>query len=218
MKLIGIVLHSILVLGLYRCLRINEIAKLQMKTVSIGRKSATKCLCCAIKKSTIERVYEKSDWDNVTPLPNSLFLDHFIAFYSWISARGSDERALYPEVVQTQAGERFVFECALSNSEFASFIRDCLSTVGIGKADLRAYGGHLIKRGCVQPHRMFGYMDELIMRKLGMIGPNAFSSYFAVYNSDAPRAPPRFHSVSHIIEHARSISRNTKLVDRSASL
>lgn len=209
MKLMDIALHSIFVLGLYLGLRFDEITKLQMKNVSIGRQSATLSLCCAIKNSTIERVYEISDWDGNTPLSHSLFLDPFIALYSWISARGNDDGALFPDVVQTQAGERLVFERALSSNKFVSFMRDRLSSIGIGKADVHAYTGHSIKRGCVQLHRMLGYMDEFIMRKLGMVGPNAYSNYCAAYNNDAPRELPRFHSVSHMIEHARSISRNT---------
>lgn len=209
--------HLIFVLGLYLGLRFDEITKLQMKNVSIGRQSATLTLCCAIKNSTVERVYELSDWDGNTPLLHSASMDPFIALLYWIAGRGNDDGPLFPDIVKTLGGERFVYKRPLSSNKFVTFMRDRLCSIGVGKADASSYTGHSLKRGCVQLHRILGYMDEFIMRKLGMVGPNAYFNYCAAHNNDAPKELPRFNSVAHLIEHAKIIARNTKRVTDAES-
>eukprot|EP00178_Gracilaria_changii_P020163 TRINITY_DN585_c0_g2_i2.p1 TRINITY_DN585_c0_g2~~TRINITY_DN585_c0_g2_i2.p1 ORF type:complete len:424 (-),score=38.19 TRINITY_DN585_c0_g2_i2:1118-2389(-) len=213
MEIMDIVFHSVCVLGLNLGLRYDEVSKLRMENVSIGRQSATLTSKTAIKNSTVERVYELAEWDGNTALHFSLYMDPFVALLSWVVARGNDNGFLFPDVVGTMTGTSLVFGKPLSCKKFTSFMRSRLLLIGIGSEDVVAFSGNSLKRGSVQPRRSLGHMDEFIMRKLGMVGANAYANYCAAYNSYAPRELPRFHSWEHMVKHAEAIAGEARWIE-----
>ncbi|PXF39657.1 hypothetical protein BWQ96_09131 [Gracilariopsis chorda] len=217
LDVMDIIFHSVCVIALNLGLSFDEISKLKMEHVSVARQAATLTMKTAIKNSTVERVYEIAEWDGNTPLYFYIYMDPFLALHSWVIARGNDDGFIFPEITTTRAGTTLNFERPLSCHKFVTFMRSRLVTIGIGSADANAYTGHSLKRGSVQLHRSLGYMDEFIMRKMGMVGPNAYANYCAAYNDYAPRELPHFNSWEHMVQHAEAIAGEARWIhDASA--
>lgn len=208
-EVMDIIFYFICVLGLNRGLRFDEISKLRLENVSIGRQSAKITLQTAMSSSTVERVYEIAEWYGNTALPFFVYMDPFMALFSWIVARGYDDGFLFPDVIFTSAGTSLKYEKPMSCHRFVCFMRSRLELIGIGCDDVGAYTGYSLKRGSVQLHRSLGYMDEFIMRKIGMVGPNAYANYCATYNDYSPGELPRFNSWKHMVHHAEAIAGDT---------
>lgn len=207
-----VLLHAILVVGLNLGLRYDEITKIRVENVSIYSGGCTMTMNQSIKNSTVQRTYRLSDWEGNTPLRFSMFMDPFIAMYSWLTIRGSNSGPLFCDVKDTDAGYSIDTSKAWCAKKFTEHLRRRLSAIGIGDGDVKMYSGHSIKRGSVQLYRSLGLRDEAIMEIIQMSGQHAYANYCAAYNDCAPQALPRFSSIKDYILHATKVTEESDLV------
>ena len=207
-----ILLHSIFVLGINLGLRYDEVSNLEMKFVSISSDSVTLRTSTGVKNQTSQRTYKIEEWPGNSSLQGSVFMDPVVALLSWLTVRGAADGFLFCDVKKTSSGVCKIDPTkSLSSDRFNSIMRSRLLLLGVGPGDTLMYSGHSLKRGAVQLYRSLGLKDEYIMKKVQMVGANAYLRYCEAFNDCAPDDLPRFSGVEGYIQHAARIHQERQM-------
>jgi len=207
-----VLLHAIFVVGLNLGLRFDEVSNLELKYVSVTSNSITLRTSTGVKNQTSQRSYLLEDWPGDTKLRGSIFMDPKVALLSWLTIRGGSDGFVFCDVrMSTQGICKLDPSKPLSSDRFSKLMRSRLTSIGIGKGDVSMYSGHSIKRGAVQLYRSLGLKDEYIMKKVQMVGANAYLRYCEAFNDCAPEELPRFSGVEGYIAHAARIHKERQI-------
>ena len=207
-----ILLHAIFVVGLNLGLRFDEVSDLEMKFLSVTSNCITMRTSTGVKNQTSQRSYTIEDWPGDTQLKDSIFMDPKVALLSWLTVRGASNGYIFCDVRISKKGICKIDPSKpLSSDRFRKLMRGRLTSIGIGEGDIKMYSGHSIKRGAVQLYRSLGLKDEYIMKKVQMVGANAYLRYCEAFNDCAPEELPRFSGVQDYISHASRIHKERQM-------
>ena len=207
-----ILLHAIFVVGLNLGLRFDEVSDLEMKFLSVTSNDITMRTSTGVKNQTSQRSYTIEDWPGDTQLKGSILMDPKVALLSWLTVRGARDGYIFCDVRLSKTGICKINPAKpLSSNRFSKLMRLRLTSIGIGERDVRMYSGHSIKRGAVQLYRSLGLKDEYIMKKVQMVGANAYLRYCEAFNDCAPEELPRFSGVQDYISHASRIHKERQM-------
>lgn len=202
-----VLLHSILLVGINLGLRYDEVMKLRVEHLSTNSDGVTFTLNESIKNSPTQLIYHIAEWEGNRVIRQSIFLDPFIALYSWLEIRGGDDGPIFSDIKLNMTGMTINTSVPWSVSNFTSFLRKRLFQIGVGSSDVDMYTGHSIKRGNVQLYRSLGYRDDYIMQKIQMTGFKAYANYCEAYNDCNPASMPNFNTITAFLEHAEIVQR-----------
>jgi hypothetical protein len=190
-------LHAIWVVGLHCGLRFDELAKLQMSGISLGRQI---CMTLPLKTKNSDdfKIYQFMPWPHAT-LEASRGMDPNLALSSWIVHRGMAPGYVYCEISPTAR-----VDCTRpwNHKTFVSYMRSRLLMIGQGSEVANRFSGHSIKRGSVQLYRKIGMHDVWIMNRINMTGEGAYTRYTEMFNDAAPLPVPNFSNVHAAVEWA----------------
>jgi hypothetical protein len=189
-------LHAIWVVGLHCGLRFDELVKLEMKGISLGRQC---CMTLAVKTKNSDKfkIYQFAAWPNAT-LEASHAMDPNLALISWLKHRGLGPGFVFCDVHQGRVGHSKKWD----HKTFTEYMRDRLRKIGQGSDVAARFSGHSIKRGAVQLYRKIGMSDMWIMQRINMIGEGAYTRYTEMFNDAAPVSVPNFSNVAAAVKWA----------------
>ena len=151
-----------------------------------------------------------SVWPGDAELRSSVFMDPKVALLSWFTVRGATEGYVFCDARRSKSGICIIYPSKpLISDRFTKIMRQRISCIVIGSA---GYSGHSIKRGSVQLYRSLGLKDEYIMKKVQMVGTNAYLRYCEAFNDCAPEELPRFAGVEGFIQHAAHVHKEQQMI------
>jgi hypothetical protein len=189
-------LHAIWVIGMHCGLRFDELVKLEMKGISMGRRC---CMTLAVKTKNSDKfkTYRFTAWPNVV-LEASHAMDPNLALISWLKHRGLGPGFVFCDVHQG----RVLHSKKWDHKTFTEYMRDRLRKIGQGSDVAARFSGHSIKRGSVQLYRKIGMSDLWIMQRINMIGEGAYTRYTEMFNDAVPESVPNFSNVAAAVKWA----------------
>jgi hypothetical protein len=191
-------LHALWVVGLHCGLRFDELAKLQMSGIALGRQI---CMTLPVrtKNSSEFKIYQFIDWPNAR-LQSSHAMDPNLALNTWLQHRGLGPGFVFCDVFHTG---RVNCIRPWDHKSFFQYMRGRLRNIGLGSDIAARFSGHSIKRGSVQLYRKIGMTDVWIMQRINMVGEGAYTRYTEMYNDAVPVPVPTFASVAAAVEWAK---------------
>lgn len=139
-------------------------------------------------------------------------MDPKVALLSWLTVRGAYQGFVFCDVRLSKNGVCKIDPSKpLSSDMFRILFRERLSSMGIGAGNLQMYTGNSIKRGSVQFYKSLSLKDECIMKKVQMIGSNAYLRYCEAFNDCAPQELPRFSCVEGYVAHAARLHKERQM-------
>ena len=181
-----ILLHAVFVVGSNFGLRFDEVSDLEMKFLSVTSNNIDMRTSARVKNQTSQRSYIIEDWPGDIQLKGSILMDPKVAVLSRLTIRGARDGHIFCDARLSKTGICKINPVKpLSSNRFSKLMRLLLTSISIGKGDVRRYSGHSIKRGAVQLYRSLELKNEYIVKKVQMVGANAYLKYCEAFNDCA---------------------------------
>ena len=114
-------LHAIFVLGIHLGLRFDEVGKIRVEHISVTSTDVVITIEEAIKNSTIEKKYMLEEWPGNSDLRHSLYMDPFVAIFTWLQMPGPAPGQLFCDNSDTRVGVKLNPSKSLSSVKFVAF-------------------------------------------------------------------------------------------------